>query len=336
MSFPGIFNINYYRGDTYEFNVFPKDSSGNVFDMSTFPGSEFVISEERGAAAIVTAYSVISDDKTHVKCAIRPVDALLLDAEKTYVYDVQISRSASPYDFVYTLLTGNVNITEQVSAPAPVSLPNAPINLTLSEDPVGTLKASWEAPLDGDPPTAYNIYGKADSLGLPYVFITSVPASQTEFSASEIAGFPLQTDVEYGVKITSVNAAGENTESFVEGTIILAGEEESPEAIVEDELPGAPTNLVLVENPAGVLNASWSPPESEPYPVAYNVYGKVDSFGIPYTLLGTVPAETPGFSSALLEEPLQIGVEYGIKVVSVNELAQEGGFVEGAITLLGE
>ncbi len=335
MSFPGIFNINYYRGDTYEFNVFPKDSSGNVFDMTTFPGSEFVISETRGGEGVVTAYSVISDDKTHVKCAIRPIDAALLDAEKTYVYDVQIEREASPYDFVYTLLTGNLNITEQVAAPSQASPPNAPTNLQVTEDPQGTIRATWDAPLEGDPPTAYNVYGKVDSLGFPYSLIVSLPASQTEFSADSIFNVPLSPGIEYGVKITSVNSAGENSTDFVEGTITLALEEpgggEEP-----DPLPEAPENLLLFETPAGILNATWDAPSEGTAPAGYNVYGKIDSLGIPYVLLGTLPAEPTGFSSALLEEPLQVGVEYGIKVVSINELAQEGGFVEDSITLIGE
>jgi hypothetical protein len=227
MAFPGIFNINYYRGDTYEFNVYPKDSSGNIFDMTTFPGSEFVIAEERGGEPVVIAYSVIAEDKSHVKCAIRPQDASLLDATKTYVYDVQIARPSSPYDFVYTLLTGNVNITEQVAAPLPVSLPQSPENLTLFEGPPGTLNASWDAPSSGDAPTAYNIYGKIDLLSVPYTLITSVPAFITEFSADEVFSQPLQVGLEYGVKITSVNAAGENTENFVEDVITLTGVVES-------------------------------------------------------------------------------------------------------------
>jgi hypothetical protein len=226
MAFPGIFNINYYMGDTYEFNVFPKDSSGNVFDMTTFPGSQFVISETRGGAPVVVPFSAISADKSHVRCAIRPQDAVLLDATKSYVYDVQISRTASPYDFVYTLLTGNLNITEQVAVPSNIAVPGPPVNLVLVENPPLVLNATWNQPEEGDAPTAYNIYGKADALGVPYTLITTVPASVTSFTAETIFGFPLTAGIEYGVKITSLNAAGENTEEFAESTIILMGEEE--------------------------------------------------------------------------------------------------------------
>jgi hypothetical protein len=96
----------------------------------------------------------------------------------------------------------------------------------LFESPALTLNATWDAPEAGDPPTAYNIYGKIDALAVPYTLVGTVPATLTAFSASEILGQPLQPGIEYGVKITSVNAVGENTEDVAEEVITLAGEPE--------------------------------------------------------------------------------------------------------------
>lgn len=122
MAFPGTFNINYYKGDTYEFSIYPKDSSGNTFDLVPYAtdSATFTIAEQRGAAGASTSilgYAIISEDKTHIKCAITPSNALDLDATKTYFYDVQIQDPGSPYDFVYTLLTGTITIVEEVTLP---------------------------------------------------------------------------------------------------------------------------------------------------------------------------------------------------------------------------
>ena len=51
MSFPGTYNINYYKGDTFEFRVYPKDSSGAPFDLTGYQSSDvkFSIAAARGA-----------------------------------------------------------------------------------------------------------------------------------------------------------------------------------------------------------------------------------------------------------------------------------------------
>jgi hypothetical protein len=121
MAFPGTYNINYYMGDTYEFRVYPKDASGATFPLNQYTDADFVIATVRGAdgeADRINAYAAISDDNSHVLCAIRPEDSIDLDPTATYVYDVQIARAAEgtePYDYVYTILTGQITITDQVT-----------------------------------------------------------------------------------------------------------------------------------------------------------------------------------------------------------------------------
>lgn len=117
MAFPGTYNISYYRGDTYEFKIYPKTSSGSVFDLTGY-SVKFMFSTTRGAdglAGRLTGYASISSDKTHILCAILPGNGDAMDPEDTYVYDVEISKSGSPYSLVYTLLTGEITILDQVS-----------------------------------------------------------------------------------------------------------------------------------------------------------------------------------------------------------------------------
>lgn len=116
MAFPGTYNINYYKGDTYEFRIYPKDAAGDPFDLTDYTGSQtFTIANARGDAATTTvfAYADIVDD--HVLCTIRPADGASLVAGTTYYYDVQIDKTGDDYDSIFTLLTGTITVTDHVS-----------------------------------------------------------------------------------------------------------------------------------------------------------------------------------------------------------------------------
>jgi hypothetical protein len=120
MAFPGELNINYYKGDTYEFNVYPKLAGGSAMDLTDYTVT-FRIAESRGVAYTAECYAIIPTDTdsssfpNYIRCAIRPDDGNSLDASKTYVYDVEIRKASSPYSYVYTVLTGTISITDQVS-----------------------------------------------------------------------------------------------------------------------------------------------------------------------------------------------------------------------------
>ena len=130
MAFPSTFTIKYYRGDTYEFKIYPKDASGNAFPLVGYDlnaGVAFTISTQRGELGIETAieaYSKISDDRTHINCAILPINGASMQAGVTYVYDIEINKPAvedvDPYPTVITLLTGNISVDEEVTPPIPV------------------------------------------------------------------------------------------------------------------------------------------------------------------------------------------------------------------------
>lgn len=112
MAFPGTFNINYYEGDSYDFKVYPKNSVGGVFDLSGY-AVQFFIATARGAAATqFECQAEIGTDST-VTCTIPPGVGRQLTAGTSYVYDVEVRKSSTGK--VYTLLTGSVAVTADVS-----------------------------------------------------------------------------------------------------------------------------------------------------------------------------------------------------------------------------
>jgi hypothetical protein len=143
MAFPATYDFNYYKGDTFEFRIYPKKNDGTVFELSAYQiasntsstiddvtdtvapydSARFTIATVRGSAGAsskVDCYARISDDGTFVQCAIRPEDSTTLVAGTEYVYDVEVVKPAgSPgtgqYSLVHTLLTGKITITDQVT-----------------------------------------------------------------------------------------------------------------------------------------------------------------------------------------------------------------------------
>lgn len=136
MAFPGSYDFTYYKGDTLEFRVYPKDASGAAFDLTGYTAT-FTIAVSRGAtseAERAEAYTQINSNESYILCAIPPSlgnRADFLIANGVYVYDVQISNPDAdgtaddedvqldtdnkPYDYVYTLLTGNITVRDQVT-----------------------------------------------------------------------------------------------------------------------------------------------------------------------------------------------------------------------------
>lgn len=123
MAFPGTYNFNYYAGDTFEFFVYPKNSSGGVFDDLSEYTPLFFVATGRGASASVidsldiTEALATVEDGDHVSCTILPDGGRKLTGS-TYVYDVQIentSASSSSFGKIFTLLTGTINVTQDVA-----------------------------------------------------------------------------------------------------------------------------------------------------------------------------------------------------------------------------
>ena len=115
MAFPGTYNFSYYKGDTSEFVVRPKNSSGSAFDLTGY-SADFFIASARGdnPSFSVEAQAVISAVNDTVTCTILPGVGGTLDAG-SYVYDVQISNGAA---LIFTIVTGTISVTEQVTGAA--------------------------------------------------------------------------------------------------------------------------------------------------------------------------------------------------------------------------
>ena len=112
MAFPGTYNFSYYRGDTNEFVIRPKNSNGSAFDLAGY-SADFFIATARGSTSVTQyeAQAVVDSTNDLVTCTILPGVGSQL-APGTYVYDVQIDSGAS---LVYTLLTGSITVTDHIS-----------------------------------------------------------------------------------------------------------------------------------------------------------------------------------------------------------------------------
>ena len=114
MAFPGSYNFNYYRGDTAQFVIRPKNANGSAFDLTGYT-SQFFIANQRGSAATqYEAQAVVNATTDIVTCTILPGVGGTLDAG-SYVYDVQISNGAA---LIFTIVTGTISVTEQVTGAA--------------------------------------------------------------------------------------------------------------------------------------------------------------------------------------------------------------------------
>lgn len=222
MAFPGKYDFNYYRGDTYEFKIYPKTNAGLPFSLEGYE-AHFNLSTSRGTAAEqqIPAYANISPDNTYITCAITPTEGNQLQAGTAYVYDIEVrNMTASPYALVYTLLNGSITITEQVTniLDEIVTAPTVPLNLIVVEDPTGTLTATWDAPASADA-TAYKVYVKAPNGGI--TDYTQIPGDFTNrtYSVTSSQLFPIITGVEYFIKVVASNSAGDSA-TFAEDSIV--------------------------------------------------------------------------------------------------------------------
>lgn len=123
MAFPGELNINYYKGDTHEFKVYPQKTDGSTFYLNDYSNSTFTIATERGSSPttntlmpegrVFGSAKIFSD---HILCAITPENGAQMDPALTYVYDIQVyAQGADTYDKVFTLLTGSISVTDDVT-----------------------------------------------------------------------------------------------------------------------------------------------------------------------------------------------------------------------------
>ena len=123
MAFPGTYNFDYYRGDTFEFVITPKTSTGATFALDSYSaaGAIFSIASSRGDSPTTSIDSVADTSKLSavintstdvITCTIKPGARTDLVGESTYYYDVEIFNGAA---LRYTLLTGEITVTDDVT-----------------------------------------------------------------------------------------------------------------------------------------------------------------------------------------------------------------------------
>jgi hypothetical protein len=223
VAFPGTYNFNYYRGDTYEFKIYPKTADGSTFSLSGFDAA-FTISPARGSASRTVAYAQKSSDNTHIVCAITP--DMTLPAGGSLVYDVEIRKQQdTPYSLVFTLVTGTISITDQVTLiplTPPVLPPGNPVNLSITSRSQTGATLNWEAPTTGGAVSSYTVGVAAASA--PNTIIATATKLASEFT-HQFTG--LQANTSYVFGVSAINVASPATPAVV--------------TITASTLPTAPT-----------------------------------------------------------------------------------------------
>jgi hypothetical protein len=117
MAFPGTYNFSYYRGDTYQFVIRPKNANGTTFSLDSYAGNaDFTIANRRGSAGTqVVGTATVDTTNDIITCTITPTQGRELVAGTSYVYDVQIDNGANN---IFTLLTGSITVTDDITGAA--------------------------------------------------------------------------------------------------------------------------------------------------------------------------------------------------------------------------
>ena len=111
MAFPGTYNFSYYRGDTNQFVIRPKNANGGAFDLTGYTAI-FTIANRRGSTGTqYEAQAVVNTVNDLVTCTILPGVGRQL-AAGTFVYDVQITTGAAN---IVTILTGSITVTDDIT-----------------------------------------------------------------------------------------------------------------------------------------------------------------------------------------------------------------------------
>jgi hypothetical protein len=114
MAFPGSYSFSYYRGDTNEFVIRPKNANGSAFDLTGYTAT-FTIANRRGSTGTQTAAAATVNATTDIiTCTITSTVGRTL-AAGTYVYDVQITDAVPNPDVILTILTGTITVTDDIT-----------------------------------------------------------------------------------------------------------------------------------------------------------------------------------------------------------------------------
>lgn len=113
MAFPANYDFNYYRGDTHEFVLRPKNADGSTYQLDSYVGNaSFVIANKRGSGSTkYIAQAIVNSATDTITCTILPAVGSQLSSGK-YVYEIQIIDGSTK---VITLLTGAITVTDSIT-----------------------------------------------------------------------------------------------------------------------------------------------------------------------------------------------------------------------------
>lgn len=112
MTMPAYNSFELYKGDTLRFSL-TLQTSGSAYSIPS--GTEFSGAVKKKGSATATAKfdtSVTSASTGKVLFTLSSTNSTFLDANKNWVYDVQMMNSSS---VVTTLMTGNIFVTDEVT-----------------------------------------------------------------------------------------------------------------------------------------------------------------------------------------------------------------------------
>lgn len=137
MAFPGTYNFDYYRGDTFQFVISPKTATGAAMNLTSYVkttaptrDAEFTIASSRGDSPTLRLSNILAGEynatnaklsatinttNNTITCTIKPGGGRDLVGGTTYYYDVEIYNGA---DLRYTLLTGTITVEDDITGAA--------------------------------------------------------------------------------------------------------------------------------------------------------------------------------------------------------------------------
>jgi hypothetical protein len=116
MSFPATFNIQYYKGDIYQFVIRPKQSNGDPFPIDdTTHNAFFRIAPSRGGSIGNTRTASAIIEEGNIVATILPSVGNALTATTPYFYDISVQGKPPNSDQVYTIVTGSLTVTQDIT-----------------------------------------------------------------------------------------------------------------------------------------------------------------------------------------------------------------------------
>lgn len=310
MAFPGKYDIQYYKGDTFEFRIYPKDTSGQQFNLDNYSTAKFTISNYAGEAVAgktkvtINAFASVDDSKQFILCAIRPIDAAAMLTYSSFVYDIEISKTSGDYDYVYTLVSGTISVTEQVTLSEITPVPNQPGSLLLSNVTYAQVKCTWTAPTGGSAVTGYKVSLLSDKNDPTSVIGSPVTVSSSTLTYTFTG---LTASTEYGFKVVATNSGGDGSASTNYTTTAIA-------------LPNAPGALVLSDVTSTAVTCTWTSPTGGSAFLGYSVAVLSNPLD-PTSIIGE-PVQLPNNVTTYTFTGLTPATIYGFGVVAFNASGQ--------------